>query len=295
MPSPGEDITAGDINILPAGETAPAPEPGKDPAPSRKPRPQDERWLLCLSVKTVPERDLIPKEWDQSRMPKPMYHKIVAIGILRAQIFGDGPGQEKLIVAECRTGGKPGLDEAGMITGFWKAFEAWRPRLVTFNGRGFALPVIQYRSMRHGLSSKFFHAGDGKNSYTSRYAAHFHADIMDLLSDFGASERPALTDIARGLSLPARPEGMAEPEALVKEGKIEEVRSMAEADAATIFLSYIRWRLFTGAMSAESHAEAAGSLRAKLLERGPANGQAVAGLLAYWQREAATKQKSDPG
>ncbi len=88
---------------------------------------------------------------------------------------------------ELRSGGEAGFDEKKLLQGFFGYFERLKPRLVSFNGRGFDLPVLKYRAMKHGVSASHLHqAGDKWNSYTSRYALNWHCDLQDVLSDYGA-------------------------------------------------------------------------------------------------------------
>lgn len=213
--------------------------------------------LLVMDVKTMidPEMDC-SGELAGEGIAKPMYHRITAIAFLRARIRSGANG-ERLVVEECRAGGRADTSEVDLLTGFWRRFEIWKPKLVTFNGRGFALPVLKYRSMRHRLSAKYLHAaGDRWSGYGNRYALSHHVDLMDALSDHRASPFPSLKDLARSFRLPHHKE-----DSIGCDPAIADARVAAELDAATIFLGYIRWRLFTGEMTVDAHDAAAHSLR----------------------------------
>lgn len=245
--------------------------------------PEGGPWLLVLDVKTVPDRAIMPPqaghEAAQANMPKPMYHKVAALGFLRARVVQDGG--ERLVVEECRAGGRPDTAEADLLAGFWKSFEGWKPKLVTFNGRGFGLPVLKYRSMRNRLQAKYLQdAGDRWSGYGNRYSLTHHVDMMDVLADHHASPFPSFADVAAGLALPRRADG-PETEALLSEGRVEEVRADAECDAATTFLAYLRWRLFTGGMTPEGHDASVASLVSHVAERGEAR-RKLAAMLAGW-------------
>jgi predicted PolB exonuclease-like 3'-5' exonuclease len=73
--------------------------------------------------------------------------------------------------------------------------------LVTWNGRGFDLPVINLRSLMHGVPCKWYYA-DRDVRY--RYSAEGHLDLMDFLGDFGAARNMKLGDVARLVGLPGK-------------------------------------------------------------------------------------------
>jgi 3'-5' exonuclease len=73
--------------------------------------------------------------------------------------------------------------------------------LVTWNGRGFDLPVINLRSLMHGIPCKWYYE-DRDVRY--RYSAEGHLDLMDFLGDFGAARNMKLGDVARLVGLPGK-------------------------------------------------------------------------------------------
>lgn len=233
------------------GEAHPSTEAG--PASSEQTGNQsrvrdDGPWLLVLTVQGAPDPALPPM--PENSAVRPITHRLEALGFLRARIGGTS-GAELLEVVECRAGGLEGMPEAELLVGFWRSFETWRPRLVTFGGRGYGVPLLKYSSMRHLMTARHLHeAGDKWSGYGHRYAQTHHVDVMDTLADFHAAPFPSLAEVAEALGLPHRP---------VTEGGGPRVR--AECDAATIFLAYARWRLLTGQMSLEGHAAAEASLR----------------------------------
>ena len=97
--------------------------------------------IICLDIETMPDRTLI-SDWDEGKFPpKPIWHQIVAISFVEARIERD-TGPEKYVVTCCRSGGKPEWDERRLLCGFWQYFGENAPRVVTWNGKGFDLPVL---------------------------------------------------------------------------------------------------------------------------------------------------------
>jgi hypothetical protein len=73
--------------------------------------------------------------------------------------------------------------------------------LVTWNGRGFDLPVINLRSLMHGVPCKWYY---DNRDVRYRYSAEGHLDLMDFLGDYGAARNMKLGDVARLVGLPGK-------------------------------------------------------------------------------------------
>src|SRR3954452_16949017 len=124
----------------------------------------------------VSETDLI-REALGEKFPKHLFHSIVCIGALIARrITIPGPWE---VVAL----GAPHLGvrtEGGLIAAFVARIAELQPRLVTFNGTGFDLPVLRYRAMLHRISAP----GLSCRRYFHRFTDDAVA-LCDVLSSFG--------------------------------------------------------------------------------------------------------------
>jgi hypothetical protein len=250
------------------GEDSGAPPAAAASQPARAAPDGEGPWLLAATVETLPAWEAV--EADGERGPRPVSQKVAAIAFVRARRTGTG-AEERLEVVECRAGGRLGMDERTLVAGFMGSFEAWKPRpLVTFNGRGFLVPVLRYACMRHGIPARWLNeAGDGKwEGYMARNSQAWHCDVMDLLCDQRASAYPSLADAARAVGLPHPGDAALDP------------RSRAAANAAVSLLLHARLKLFTGRMTREAHDASVASLRAAI-EAGPAEGGASI-LLDRW-------------
>lgn len=126
--------------------------------------------LLCLDIETVPDRDLIPADWPEGEfVRKPVWHRVVAISFVEARIERTGEGSEAYVVECCRSGGEAGWDERRLLQAYWRHFASRRARIVTWNGKGFDLPVLRLRVMMHGIPAEgWFTRGTKWESYTQR-------------------------------------------------------------------------------------------------------------------------------
>src|SRR5215471_18972691 len=161
--------------------------------------------LLFLDIETVPNRAILPAEFGDDDFPtKPIQHRVVAISFLAASLLREGRS-ESYAVEECRSGGELDASEELLLRGFWQKFEREKPRVVTWNGRGFDIPVLAQRSFMYGIPANFWHqAGDRWTGYRHRYVVESHCDLMDALADHGASRPLKLDEAALAVGLPGK-------------------------------------------------------------------------------------------
>ena len=153
--------------------------------------------------------------------------------------------------------GEPGESEAQLIQRFFDGIERFSPQLVSWNGGGFDLPVLNYRGMLHGVrAARYWELGDDDrdfryNNYISRYHTR-HLDLMDLLGMYQA--RVPLDEFAQLLGLPGKigMHGSAVWEAF-RAGRLDSIRSYCEADVANTYCLFLRFQQMRGLLSGEAH------------------------------------------
>lgn len=229
--------------------------------------------LFVFDIETIPDTDAAPNLTGETSpdvhvrrqaienyhlevtdgrnsFPRQPFHKVVAISFLEAEIERDGAA-EAYVLKDLRSGGEAGYDEAKLLQGFFTYLERIKPRLVSFNGRTFDLPVLKYRAMVHGIAAPWLHkSGDKWNSYGYRYATDWHCDLLDVLSDFGASARVKLNEVCAALGFAGKfgVDGSMVA-GMVDEGRVDEVRQYCETDVLNTYLVYLRWQLHVGTIS----------------------------------------------
>ena len=189
------------------------------------------------------------------------FHKIVAISFLEAEIDRTGGG-EQYILKELRTGGKENSTEKELLEGLFNYLARIKPRFVSFNGRSFDLPVLKYRAMKHGISVPWlYNSGDKWNSYSSRYSLDWHCDLLEALSEFGASARIKLNEVCSILGFPGKfgVDGGKVSE-MYDDGKIKEIRDYCETDVLNTYLVYLRHMQHRGELSKDNYNRAIGDV-----------------------------------
>jgi predicted PolB exonuclease-like 3'-5' exonuclease len=171
----------------------------------------------------------------KTTMLKPPYHRIVMISL--AWLDPLKP-QFKLNSLEHEP-----QDEAGLITQFFRTLSHPRPfTLISWNGKGFDLPVIFHRAMLHWIPLPH---GYGRDPF-SRYGED-HLDLMDILAGYGMVDRLRLDEWARILGLPGK--SVTQGDKIyehAQRGEWELIRTYCELDALTVLLLYLRFAYSRG-------------------------------------------------
>lgn len=185
--------------------------------------------------------------------PRQPFHKVVAVSFLEADIVRNGDGTESYTLKTLGSGHKG--DEKEIVKGFFSYLERIKPRLVSYNGRGFDLPVMKYRAMAHGVAGQWFYqAGDKWNSYLSRYSADWHCDLLEVLSDFGASARVKLNEACSVMGFPGKfgVDGSKVSE-MYDAGEHDAIKHYCETDVLNTYLVFLRLMQHQGRINTISY------------------------------------------
>lgn len=193
-------------------------------------------------------------------IPPPYAHRPVAIGVL--WLDQDYSFRRLGIVAE----DKDDQGEAAILADFVGFIDRHRPRLVTYNGRSFDLPVIAMRCLRHGLPIPWYYRG---RDYRYRYSDEGHLDLCDFLSDHGASRYISLNAAARLVGLPGKMDvDGSQVEALYRRGQLDVIRRYCLADVVQTAFLFLRFQLLQGTLPLERYQEVAAGLLEALTQDG---------------------------
>ena len=208
---------------------------------------------LVLDIETIPDRALFappePSPGGERPFP-PLYAcRPVVIGVMWLD--------EELALRRLGTVGE-GKDEAGMMADFAEFMDNRRPQLVTWNGRGFDLPVLLLRSLALGLTWPWYYR---ERDYRYRYSEGGHLDLCDFLSDHGAARMTSLDGAARLIGLPGKVgvDG-SQVEGLFHAGQLEALRRYCLSDVTQTAFLFLRYRLLVGQMDRAQYQKAAEAL-----------------------------------
>ncbi|KYH12715.1 3'-5' exonuclease [Neorickettsia sp. 179522] len=183
------------------------------------------------------------------------FHKVVVISLLKATLTCKNDC-EFFQLRKIASGDIQCYSEKELVQFFFDHVCKSLPRLVSFNGRTFDLPVLKYRAMRYGVVARnFYHSGDKWNSYNNRYSVNWHTDLIDLLSEYGVSARVKMSEVCAALGLPGKLgiDG-AQVTPMYDAGRITEIKYYCEIDVLNTYLIYLTVLRHQGTVSEESYA-----------------------------------------
>ena len=169
---------------------------------------------------------------------------------------------------------------------FWEGWRRYkRPRLVSFNGRGFDIPLLELCAFRYGIQIPDWFAEEARNFDQPRYRynTQAHFDLHEWLTNSGASR------FAGGLSLAAnligKPGKMDVAGHMVQDlwdaGKKAEIHDYCRGDVLDTYFVFLRSRVVAGDITLEREQELIDDTKA-WIEAHAGSSRGLARYLAAW-------------
>jgi 3'-5' exonuclease len=208
---------------------------------------------LVVDLETVVDASLPPppkKEDGSDAFPPIPYHQIAVMGaallderchVKRIWVVGEGKGERDALAA---------------LVGY--ADQHRDLTLVSWNGRGFDLPVIVARCLRHGLAFPWYYA---QRDARHRFSPRGHFDVMDFLVDHGGARAYSLDLAAKLIGLPGKIDCCGgDVQAMIDAGRLEDVRAYCMQDVAQTTGLFLRAQLLRGELTVAGYERAARAL-----------------------------------
>jgi predicted PolB exonuclease-like 3'-5' exonuclease len=200
----------------------------------------------------LPDAEIAQRLFDERRERTgseflPLHlHRVVAISCA----FRDDQG------FRVKSIGNPDDDEGRLIQAFFATLERYTPQLVSWNGSGFDLPVLNYRGLINRVHARrYWELGDDdrdfrRNNYISRYHMR-HTDLMDVLAMYQPRANAPLDDLAKlcGFAGKLGMDGSKVWDAF-QAGGLEQIRHYCETDVVNTYLVYTRFQRMRGVLDA---------------------------------------------
>ena len=191
----------------------------------KDPKPDEDEMLLQASEQLARNKDgFLP----------PMFHRLVSwVGV-----WVDDTGQPRQKVAWNGTDEKEGLIKLIDALQTYKDFG-----LVHHNGRGFDLPMLTYRSMKHGLVLPL-----RMNNHEIRYRySRSNVDLIDEFSNYGASSWPKLKHLGMLIGVPFKQTGEGNVVLdMFREGKLDRIEHYCYEDVMATYLIWLHLKYTVG-------------------------------------------------
>ncbi len=139
-----------------------------------------------------------------------------------------------------------------MVRLFWNGIENLYKdaSLVTFNGRGFDIPLLELMAFRYGFTAK--------RHFKDKFASRFrfgtkHIDVHDWMSNYNAIRMTGGLDLlAKVLGKPGKMEAKGyEVYDMYLEGKIQEINDYCIHDVLDTYFVFLRTRVMIGELKLE--------------------------------------------
>ena len=161
----------------------------------------------------------------------------------------------------------PAFRTPEIVRQFWRGVSLYaRAKLVTFNGRGFDLPLMELAAFDHGCSAREYFA-----SSRNRFQGN-HLDLFDWLSNYGACR------MVGGLDLMAkrggRPAGVGKMEVagdqvyeMYRAGRRQDINDYCMFDTLDTYFVFLRTRVLMGETTGEQEEQLARRAKAWLADQ----------------------------
>jgi predicted PolB exonuclease-like 3'-5' exonuclease len=143
-----------------------------------------------------------------------------------------------------------------MTRDFWVGWKGYHyPTFVTFNGRSFDLPALELAAFRYGIDVPRWFDTTARSFEQSRnrYNLHAHIDLLELLTNFGATRFSGGLDLAATLlGKPGKMDVCGEMvQDLYDANRLAEVSDYCRCDVLDTYFVFLRSRVLLGALSIE--------------------------------------------
>jgi len=175
----------------------------------------------------------------------------VPVSVAVGKVGGDFRLQDVVVLDE------PEFRPHVITENFWRGWEKYRrPTLVSFNGRGFDLPLMELAAFRYGVGVPgWFQAGAKSfEQPRSRYNIKSHIDLCELLTNFGSTRFHGGLNLAANLL--GKPGKMDVQGHMVQdmydEGRLAEINDYCRCDVLDTYFVFLRSRVMIGQLPLEA-------------------------------------------
>jgi hypothetical protein len=190
----------------------------------------------------------------------------------------------------------PAFRPQEIVRRFWQGWQHYdRPTLVTFNGRGYDVPIMELAAYRYGLSVPAWFNVDSKSFEQSRnrYNHDAHLDLQDLLTNFGAFRMSGGLNLLASLINKPGKSGIdgSQVQDMYWNGQVEQINDYCRCDVLDTYFVFLRSRVLIGRLTLQEEATLTQMTR-EMLEEQAENHAAYKHYLATWDARLNSRMDS---
>ncbi len=233
------------------------------PGPARATSdPATRTAFLVIDSESVPDGDLIARV----KYPGEKLTADEAIDRARAEVRAASPTASDFIpvtfqipVAVCalRVGADfrlqkvscldaPHFRPVEIVKKFWWGLDFYKAKLVTFNGRGFDVPLMELAAFRHGINI-------GEHIRKSRNRYNGGLDLQEFFTNYGACRLVGgLNLLAKMIGLPGKMDVKGDQVLeMHRQGDLKGINEYCLCDTLDTYFIFLRTRVLTGEIDAD--------------------------------------------
>jgi len=159
-----------------------------------------------------------------------------------------------------------------IVRRFWQGWQHYqRPTLVTFNGRGYDVPVLEMAAFRFGISIPAWFNVDSRafEQSRNRYNHNSHLDLQEQLTNFGSFRMSGgLNLLATLIDKPGK-SGIdgSQVQDLYYEGHVDQINDYCRCDVLDTYFVFLRSRVLLGKLTLQEEQTLTGIARDFLSEQ----------------------------
>lgn len=169
---------------------------------------------------------------------------------------------------------------------FWQGWQHYgRPTFITFNGRGYDLPLLELAAFRYGIGLPLWFNVHEKSfdQARNRYNIDAHIDLMDLLTNFGAARLVGGLNLLANLIGKPGKSGIdgSQIQDMYDAGRVEEINDYCRCDVLDTYFVFVRSRVLLGKLDLDAEQQIVGVAKQWLEERADTS-PAYTHYLKHW-------------
>lgn len=199
----------------------------------------------------------IQKELSGSEFLPVCYHQVISIAAVICDAFGNfiKVGNFKAI------GDNKEEREKTLLQDFLKYLNTKQPKLVSYNGRGFDIPMLLLRAMKYHLdATAYFEENNTQfnkskwENYRQRYSERFHIDLLESLGNFGAVRGLKLDVLANLVGFPGKYDTSGDMVLdLYYAGEQEKIDIYCQSDVLNTYGLYLNYEVLKGNLNVQDY------------------------------------------
>lgn len=171
---------------------------------------------------------------------------------------------------------------------FWQGWTHYeRPCFVTFNGRGYDLPVMELAAFRYGISLPGWFNVESRayEQSRNRYNISQHIDLYDLFSNFGAMRMNGGLNLMANLIDKPGKSGVdgSQVQQMYYDGQLDEINDYCRCDVLDTYFVFLRSRVLLGRLTLDEEQELV-QLTRMMLEEQADDHPAYRHYLQHWDQ-----------